>query len=64
MASLLRSMPVGLVKDTCLSEDQSIQSLLIVINRLKRVELSNGRALNTEVTKRHLSILEALAIEP
>ena len=42
----------GVVKETGLSKDYSIPSLLLVLNRLKRVELSDGTVFNTEVTKR------------
>ena len=40
------------MKETGLSKDYSIPSLLLGLNRLKRVELSDGTVFNTEVTKR------------
>lgn len=61
---ILRSRLVRLMKETGLSKDYSIPSMLLVLNRLKRVELSDGTMFNTEVTKRQRLILEALDIEP
>lgn len=61
---ILRSRLVRLMKETGLSKKYSIPSLLLVMNRLKRVELSDSTVFNTEVTKRQRLILEALDIEP
>jgi len=61
---ILRSRLVRLMKETGLSKKYSIPSLLLVMNRLKRVELSDSTVFNTEVTKHQRLILEALDIEP
>lgn len=61
---IFRSRLVRLIKDPGLSKDYSIHSLPFVMNRLKRVELSDGMVFNTEVTKRQRLILKALDIEP
>ncbi len=64
VALILRSRLVRLMKETGLSKDYSIPSMLLVLNRLKKVELADGMVFNTEVTKRQRLILEALGIEP
>jgi transposase len=47
---ILYSRLVRMMKETELSKKYSIPSLLLVMNRLKRVELSDGMVFNTEVT--------------
>jgi transposase len=61
---ILRSRLTRMLKESGLSEDYSIPSLVLELGKLKRVELTDGSFMTTEVTKRQRGIFEKLGITP
>ena len=64
LSLIMRSRLTRLLKETELNEDYSIPSLLLELGRLKKVKLSDGSIIVTEVTKRQRRIFESLGIAP
>jgi hypothetical protein len=53
-----------MLKEEELIKDYSIPSLLLELSKLKKVELSDGSIIITEVTKRQREIFKDLDINP
>lgn len=64
LALILRCRLSKMLVETGLTEHYSIPLLLLTLNRLKQVELSDGSMIKTEMTKKQRLIFEAMKIQP
>ncbi|HIH96553.1 MAG TPA: IS1634 family transposase [Thermoplasmata archaeon] len=64
LSLIMRSRLTRMLKETELIKDYSIPSLLLELSKLKKVELSDGSIIITEVTKRQRKIFKDLDINP
>lgn len=60
LSLILRSRLTSLLRETGLAKDYSIPSLLLELGKIKKVELSDGSLITTEVTKKQREILQKL----
>ena len=59
---ILRSRILALMKERNLYKNYGLPALILELSKIRRVELSDGSFMTTEVTKKQRSILEALEI--
>ena len=60
LSLILRSRLVSLLRETGLADNYSVPSLLLELGKIKKVELSDGTTITTEVTKKQKDILKKL----
>lgn len=64
LSLILRARLLKICAETGVSEKYSIPALLLVLGRLKKVELSDGSMIVTEVTKKQREIFEKMNLTP
>jgi transposase len=62
LSLILRSRLGSLLRETGLADDYSVPSLLLELGKIKKVELSDGSHITTEITKKHRKILKKLEL--
>lgn len=64
LALILRTRLTRLLRETGLAEKYSLPALILELRKLKRVELTDGTWITTEVTKKQREILKKLEVTP
>jgi transposase len=62
IALIIRMRLLNLMKEKELSKEYTVERLLLELEKIKQIELTNGNALLTELTKRHKKILDDLKL--
>lgn len=60
LALMVRMRFMKLMRESGLTEKHTFQGIMLELEKIKKIELSNGETLTTELTKRHKDILEKL----
>jgi len=53
---------LNLMKEKELSKEYTVERLLLELEKIKQIELTNGNVLLTELTKKHKKILDDLKL--
>jgi transposase len=64
LALILRSRLTSLLRETRLAEKYSVPALLLELRKLKKVELTDGTTITTEITKKQREIIKTLDLSP
>ena len=64
LSLIMRSRLLQLLRETELSKEYSVPLLLLVLSRLKKVKLSDGSIIITEITRKQRGIFKSLNITP
>ncbi|KUL00346.1 MAG: Uncharacterized protein XE10_1448, partial [Methanoculleus marisnigri] len=62
VALIIRARLLRMMTEAGLLKDYSVKSLLLELDKLKKITLADGQVMTTEMTKKQRLILEALGI--
>ncbi len=62
LALIIRARLLRMMTETGLLKDYSVRSLLLEMEKFRKITLADGQVMTTEMTKKQRFILEALGI--
>jgi transposase len=57
---IIRTRLLNMMRETKIIEDYTVQSLLLELEKIRKIELQNGKVIVTELTRKQKQIVEKL----